>query len=96
MNWANKWIAKILIDWIAPLTAKMGGGWKTLTGICLLALVQGSRMYLSGREIDPDVMETVSALLKTIEVTAWPLFGIGVYHKVAASDPKAISGAARP
>lgn len=52
-----------------------------------MALVQGSRMYLSSREIDPDVMETVSALLKTIEVMAWPLFGIGVYHKVASAEP---------
>ncbi len=88
MKSPNSIIEWILIKVIAPQTARMGTGWKTITGLVVLLLVQGSRMYLAGREIDPSVLEVVAALLTTLEWSAGGLFGIGIYHKVAASDPK--------
>jgi hypothetical protein len=75
---------------IVPQTARMGTGWKTITGLVVLVLVQGSRMYLAGREIDPSVLEVVAALFKTLEWSAGGLFGIGVFHKIASADPKDI------
>jgi hypothetical protein len=87
MKSPNGMIEWVLLKVIAPQTARLGTGWKTLTGLAVLLLVQGSRMYLAGRPIDPGVLEVVAALLKTLEWSAGALFGVGVFHKVSNSIP---------
>lgn len=96
LAWGNKLVENFLIQVVAPATAGFGKGWKTVIGLCLLGVAAACQEFLSGRGLSPDTMEWVNWLLDWAERIGYLVFGIGVYHKVAASDPRAISGAAKP
>ncbi len=88
MGFLNQLIETVLMKVVGPLTGKLGKGWKTLAGLVLLAAVAGSHALVEGRAFEPGTLDTIQAVSDKVEWLAWALFGVGVYHKVAAAEPE--------
>lgn len=95
MNFLNQAIEAILLKVVAPMVGKLPKGAKTLMGLFLLMLVWVCQTWVVPA-VPAARVEALTEVFNWLHGIAWTVFGIGVYHKVAASDPKAISGAAKP
>ena len=89
MRYLNHILETIVIGWLGPRVAKLPKGWKTVAGLCLLVLAQVCLAFVEGRTIDAGTLHWIEWGVDKAEWIGWVLFGVGVYHKAYAAQPRA-------